>query len=301
METMAQTLEHLYQQKSRIRLCLVIWAVIAAGCAVGAFLLHLVVPSLLVLLADMAFYFIVIHRMTKNYGFAINRANLLHGFLKPLKNASYQVKDGMTRERFVDMQFLPVKIGENTLMSRNDFAGDAWELHVEGHELTFHYVIMNKKQRSELQFVSGALFIGSGTRPTTEGSESGERKAGDLLLIRNDLLDRAARDQFLDKNGYQPAVISSPSLRKDFGAYSHREGVEFPEELAESILKLGAKAKNFAALRIREGETAVFLTRRFYAGSRYTTTDPTEEILSKNYFPERDDIFTFLRFCRTYM
>ena len=290
MDSLKESLEALNAYKDKTRLLLLpftLFVVIAAGMA---FILKMIGPAFVILILDMIFYFLVIHRMTKRYGFMVNEANLKYGFFKPLKNVSTKSKDGMDFDDFVNLSMFPIKNGKNTLLSRNSVFGEREDEQLEAHELTFHYVIADAKGKPSHQFVSGSLFMDSFKKTGFKG---------DYLLLRRDVLETGAKTQFVSKNGYKAFALKDQTLTEGFDGYYHGEE-NFTAQLEALCLKLGSQAKNLCAIRIMDGKAAIFLTRRFYAGSRYTTTEPTKEILSKNYFSERDEIFSFFKNLKLY-
>lgn len=285
MKTTEQYLTELQACKRRIRWALAACTAVFAAAALCGFLLKRYALAAGLALANLAFYFLLIYRMSHRYGALLNQATIEHGLCRPMEEAAYLGDRGLPQRQLAAWAILPMLDGPQALLCRNGFVGRLGQLQLGGHEITLHYPLAGARGRANYRFVSGSLL-------TAHGPDASQ---GDWLLLRQELVEEKTLERFLQANGYHPAAAPVP-LKETFGVYSHTPGAELPDPLAQRLTRLDRQCRSLGAVRLAGADAAVFLNRWFYAGSRYTNTSPTEEMMRQNRLPERDSIWSFFRF-----
>lgn len=233
--------------------------------------------------ANLLFYFLGVRRFIRTYAQAATEANLRHGLCASLEDVDYRPKGGMTQAELEEWAMLPIQGKGTGLLCRHFLSGREGELRFTCAEVTFHYGTAGAKGREEQRFLSGTV--------VTARSPS-DAPMGDWLLLREDLLEPGAREEFLRAGGYQGAR----GAPEGFLLFAHREGEQLPEPLAQRISGLYAESKRLAALRLAGNGAAAYLDLRFYTGSGYPTARPDAARLRGNTLPERDGLWDLFRF-----
>lgn len=280
--------EALAKQQKRVQVCYVIYTLIyVAALALGV--RELLVPAVIIGGANMVVYFLFLRGQVKGYSSAVARTNILCGLCEPLKAAEYTGREGLNLTTFQSFALLPIRDHPSSLLVREGFAGEGFGLSLKGWEVSFHYPIY-RSGRTDYKFLNGSILTAEG--PT------GPDEDGDWLLIRKGMVDAAAQNVFVEKNGFQACGCPIEDLSKNFDVYSITGG-QMPRRWAERFNKLFKQAGSLGAVRASPRAAAVYLGNRFYTGRTKVRDLPSAEKLKHNPLPERDGVWEFFRFWST--
>ena len=236
--------------------------------------------------ANMAAYFLVVRGQVKSYSDSVAKANVVFGLCRKLKEVSFLGRNGLDPDTFRVLEMFPVLEGKNSVMSRQSFKGEGYGLTIEGHEVTFHYPV-NAGAGKDFRFLTGTLLTSRG------GTAPGQ---GDWLLLRRNMIQASALEQFLREKGYKEAGIPAEVLGERFQVFTKGNNKQLPGDLAEQILEDLGGIGSLGALRLTPQGAAVYLGNRFYTGTTKVRVLPTEEQITHNPLPERDKVWKFFRY-----
>ena len=242
--------------------------------AVVLFLIQRLRPAALVLMAlGLLLHFLVVRRMTAAYKAEAAQASLRFGLCGRFADFSYAVKGGMSYDNFRDWKLAPIREEPRSLLCRNGFTAKDSGLVLAGQEATFHYNAPNPQGKDSIHFLSGTL-LSAGT-PGNKG----------WLFLRSDVLNEAAAEDFLQRQGYAPA----PNTLEGWALY----GQPGAPDLSEDVLRRAERLeRSVSILRLTDQGAAAFLNGHFYVSSQYLLVRPTEQLLQENTLAERDNLLT---------
>lgn len=284
MKSVTITWNNIEKLRKRNKILLIVWICVFLLAAAMIFVFRVAWAGMVISLVNLITYILYVRRELLRYSEEVALATVRHGLCRSLDHVVCQGKDGLSREIFESWNMLPLYEGKNSLMSRHSFSGTGYGMKLAGSEVTFHYPANRKEGKEKFCFLSGALLTGEKTA----------EHEGDWLILQKGLLEETAKTAFLKQRGYQ-ASDSPDLLREHFEIYQMEESGEFPGDMAERIENLRKKCRNIGAVRLNAAGAAVYLNRCFFVGNTYPKVTPTEELLERNYFPERDEVWKLFR------
>lgn len=240
--------------------------------AVALFLDQRLRPAALVLMVlGLLLHFLAVRRMTAAYTAEAAQANLRFGLCGRFTDFYFTVKGSMSYDCFCQWKLAPIRKEQRSLLCRNGFIARAGDLLLTGQEATFHYNTPNPQGKDRIQFLSGTL-LSAGT-PGNKG----------WLFLRSGVLNEAAAEEFLQRQGYAPA----PNTLEGWTLY----GQPGAPNLSEDVLRCAeGLERSVSILRLTDQGAAAFLNGRFYVSSQHPSIQPTEQLLQENTLAERDSL-----------
>lgn len=285
MRTAEQARQELEELRKRTHIIggvhAVIYALAVALAAVGQY-----VPGAVLAGANLLVYVLFLRRRIGAYSEGAARENILCGLCAPLEEARYTGRTGPGAQQLRALGLLPMREGDNSLLTRAAFSGQGFGLELTGCEMTLHYAAPGAGGKVQYRFLSGTLL--------TAAPRSGTW-TGDWLLLRRGLLDEAAQAAFLEEQGYTPAACSQEKLSGRFQIYAGDGAGELPRWLARRVERLAEQSKCLGAVRLTEKQAAIYLENRFYTGRTKVRDLPNEKWLLHCPLPERDGVWELFR------
>ena len=281
---MQETLKKLAATRNRLRkisivyFCMLVLAVLMLfiGPEIAGMLLSVVL---------LAFYFGWLRGQNHRFSDEANKAHILYGLAKPLKEPVFLGNTGLTIKDLDEMAILPVRKDDRSLLTRQGFEGRKDGGICRGWEVTFHYQLGYGKKN--YAFLIGTILTKTWDQ-TLQGSP-------DWLFVKKEMVDEDILHQFFIEKGYREEKTGNDSLDKKFTSGIRGEGI-LPEDILPRLAGLSERLDRIGAVRCTERGAAVFLDHRFYTATLKVRDLPTEAQLSDNPLPERDDIWDFFRF-----